>query len=135
MTEVPPFGFPADPADPNDPARDGPPRRRDPARALRRTVEQCAIVFTLPFLVAIGRAALGFENRLLIIERSAAAWAVWSAGIALMVVAALLGLQDLRGKAPAVTGRHTAWWCAGLWVAGLALAFVYAAMVPAPRLR
>lgn len=106
--------------------------RRDPWRGLRKTVAQTVVVFTIPFVFAIGRAALGLGR--LKVHRSAAAWTVWSAGVALMVVAAALGIQFLRGRAPAATGRATVWWCAGLWLAGLILAIVYSTMVPRPTL-
>jgi hypothetical protein len=112
-----------------DPAADEQPRR-DPWRALRKTIGQVVVVFTIPFVFAIGRAALGLSR--LKVHRTPAAWAVWGAGVALMVVASALAIQMLRGRAPAATGRATVWWCAGLWVAGLVLSIVYSAMVPTP---
>jgi hypothetical protein len=107
-----------------------PPPRRDPWRALRKTIGQTVIAFTVLFAFAFGRAALGLS--LLKVHRTAAAWAVWGGGIALMVVASGLAALMLRGKEPALTGRATAWWCAGLWLAGLVLTIVYSGMVPAP---
>ncbi|GAA4246619.1 hypothetical protein [Dactylosporangium darangshiense] len=107
--------------------------RRDPLRALRRTIGQVVVLFTIPFVFAIGQAVLGLGR--VKVDRSAAAWTVWGIGVALMVVASVLAVQMLRGKAPARTGRATAWWCAGIWAAGLVLSIVYTGMVPPPTPR
>ncbi|GAA2381760.1 hypothetical protein [Dactylosporangium salmoneum] len=107
--------------------------RRDPMRALRRTIAQTVVVFTIPFVFAIGRAALGLGR--LKVDRSPAAWTVWGVGVALMVAASALAIQMLRGREPAATGKVTVWWAAGLWATGLVLAIVYSKMVPAPTLR
>ncbi|GAA0722658.1 hypothetical protein Drose_08920 [Dactylosporangium roseum] len=105
--------------------------RRDPWRAVRKSVAQAVVLFTVVYLFIFGRAALGL-GRSRDIERSTAAWTVWTAGIVLMVAGSTLAVQLLRGKEPAATGRRTIWWCAGLWAAGFALASVYSAMVAPP---
>ncbi|MER7282335.1 hypothetical protein ABT369_48680 [Dactylosporangium sp. NPDC000244] len=104
--------------------------RRDPLRALRKTVAQTVCVFTIPFVFAIGRAALGFTK--LKVDRSPAAWTVWGIGIALMLAASALAVQTLRGKAPAALGQRAAWVAGGVWLAGLAFTIVYSQMVPPP---
>ncbi|MGI5244519.1 hypothetical protein [Dactylosporangium sp. CA-139066] len=114
----------------SDPAFDEERPPRDPMRALRKTVSQIVVVFTIPFVFSIVQAALGGGR--LKVDRSPAAWTVWTAGVALMVVASLLAVQSLRGKAPAWTGRSAAWWCAAIWGAGLILTVVYSNMVPPP---
>ncbi|WP_432836462.1 hypothetical protein [Dactylosporangium sp. CA-092794] len=113
-----------------DSAGDGEEAPRDPWRALRRTVSQTVVVFTIPFGFAFGRAALGLSR--LKVDRTPAAWTVWGAGVALMLVASVLAVLALRGRAPQRLGKATAWWCAGLWLAGLVLSIVYSEMVPAP---
>ncbi|MFG2036996.1 hypothetical protein [Dactylosporangium sp. NPDC048998] len=115
--------------EPEPPAEDEAPRR-DPLRALRKTIAQSIVVFTLVFVYAIGQAAFGLSR--VKVHRTPAAWAVWGAGVALMVAASVPAVMMLRGRAPAVTGRATAWWCAAVWLAGLVLTIVYAEMVPAP---
>jgi hypothetical protein len=112
------------------PADDGEAPRRDPLRALRKTIGQTVVVFTIPFAFAFGRAVLGLDR--VQVYRSPAAWVVWGAGIVLMIAASVLAVQMLRGRAPAATGRATAWWCGGVWAVGLVLALVYAGMVPPP---
>jgi hypothetical protein len=106
--------------------------RRDPWRALRKTIAQVVVVFTIPFVFAIGRAALGFSK--LKVERTTAAWTVWGIGVALMVAASALAVQALRGKAPAALGDRAVWAAGGVWLVGLLFAVVYAEMVPAPTL-
>jgi hypothetical protein len=105
--------------------------RRDPWRAVRKTVAQTVVVFTIPFVFAIVQAA--FKVGRLKVDRSPAAWTVWGLGVALMIAASALAIQQLRGKAPAVTGARTAWVAGGGWVAGLVLIIVYAQMVPLPH--
>ncbi|GAA2605551.1 hypothetical protein GCM10010399_40710 [Dactylosporangium fulvum] len=105
--------------------------RRDPWRAVRKSVAQVIVLFTVVYLFVFGRAVLGV-GRSRDIERSTAAWTVWTAGIALMVAGSALAVQLLRGKEPAVTGRRTIWWCAGLWAVGVALALIYSTMVTPP---
>ncbi|WP_432987119.1 hypothetical protein [Dactylosporangium sp. CA-233914] len=100
--------------------------RRDPRRALRKTVAQTVVVFTVPFVFAIGRAALGLTK--LKVDRSPADWGVWGTGVGLMVLASAVAVQALRGRTP----PRAVWWAGGLWLAGLVLAIVYAQMVPPP---
>jgi hypothetical protein len=108
-----------------------PPPPRDALRALRKTVAQVVVVFTIPFVFSIGQAVLGLGK--LKVDRSPAAWTVWSVGVALMVAASALAVQALRGRAPVRTGRSTAWWCLAVWAAGLALIILYSEMVPPPH--
>ncbi|MEV8512808.1 hypothetical protein [Dactylosporangium sp. NPDC051484] len=115
--------------EPEPPAPDQAPRR-DSLRALRKTIAQSVVLFTVVFVFAIGQAALGLSS--VKVHRTPAAWTVWGAGVAVMVVAAVLAVMTLRGREPAATGRATVWWSAGVWLAGLALTIVYAEMVPAP---
>ncbi|WP_433216821.1 hypothetical protein ACQP00_08515 [Dactylosporangium sp. CS-047395] len=104
--------------------------RRDPLRALRRTIAQTTVVFTIPFVVAIGRAAFGAGK--IKIDRTPADWTVWGIGVALMVAASALAIQSLRGKAPAALGERAAWLAGAVWLLGLVFAIVYSQMVPAP---
>ncbi|GAA3457252.1 hypothetical protein [Dactylosporangium matsuzakiense] len=115
------------PIDPDE--EEGRPRR-DPWRALRKTVAQIVVVFTIPFVFAIGRAALGLNK--LKVDRSPADWTVWGIGIALMVAASGLAIQALRGKAPAALGERAAWVAGGVWLLGLVFTIVYSQMVPPP---
>ncbi|MEU7873824.1 hypothetical protein [Dactylosporangium sp. NPDC049140] len=120
-----PRGFESDASEPD---YDAP--RRDPLRALRKTIAQTVVVFTIPFVFAIGRAVFGLGK--LKVDRSPAAWTVWGIGVALMVAASVLAVQALRGKAPAALGERAAWLAGGVWVLGLVFAFVYSQMVPVP---
>jgi hypothetical protein len=106
--------------------------RRDNWRAVRKTVAQIVVVFTIPFVFSLGQAAFGLTR--LKVDRSPAAWTVWGIGIAVMVAASALAIQQLRGKAPAALGKRGAWLAGGLWLVGLVFAFVYSQMVPAPTL-
>ncbi|MER7002622.1 hypothetical protein ABT297_06195 [Dactylosporangium sp. NPDC000555] len=125
--------------EPEPPAEDHAPRR-DPLRALRKTIAQSVVLFTAVFVFAIGQAAFGQTEigksllgaSLVKVHRTPAAWTVWGAGVALMVAASVLAVMTLRGREPAATGRATVWWSAGVWLAGLVLTIVYAEMVPAP---
>jgi hypothetical protein len=108
------------------------PPRRDNWRAVRKTVAQTVVVFTIPFVFALGQAVFGLAK--LKVDRSPAAWTVWGIGITVMVAAALLAIQLLRGKAPAALGDRSAWLAGGLWLVGLVIVFVYSQMVPAPTL-
>jgi hypothetical protein len=98
---------------------------------VRKTVAQTVLIFTIPFLVALGRAVIGYGNADKV-HRSAAAWTVWSTGIALMVAGSVFAVLMLRGREPRATGRNTVWWCGGLWAAGLVLALVYSSMLEPP---
>jgi hypothetical protein len=106
--------------------------RRDNWRAVRKTVAQTVVVFTIPFVFALGRAAFGLTK--FKVDRSPAAWTVWGIGIAVMITASVLAIQLLRGKAPAALGNRSAWLAGGLWLVGLVFVFVYSQMVPAPTL-
>ena len=114
---------------PYDPAEEERPRR-DPWRALRKTVAQIVVVFTIPFVFAIGRAAFGLTK--LKVDRGPADWTVWGVGVALMVAAAALAVQALRGKAPAALGERAAWVAGGVGLLGLVFTAVYSQMVPPP---
>jgi hypothetical protein len=105
--------------------------RRDPWRAVRKTVAQSVLVFTAVFVVALVRAVLG-SGRAAEIHRSAAAWTVWCVGIAFMVAGSVFAVLMLRTKEPRTTSRSAAWWCGGLWAAGFVLALVYSSMVKPP---
>lgn len=104
---------------------------RDPWRAVRKTVAQTVLLFTLPFFFALAQAVLryGAAGK---VHRSAGAWGVWSTGVALMLAGCVFALLMLRGREPRSTGRFTVWWGGGLWAAGLVLTLVYSTMVQPP---
>lgn len=122
MTE-PAKESPESPESPEDAER----APRDSWRALRKTVAQTVLVFTVPFVLAWARAVLGFGNAK--VHRDAGAWTVWSAGVALMVAGSVFAVLLLRGGS---RNRVRAWWCGGLWAAGLGLALSYSTMVDPP---
>ena len=71
---------------------------------------------------------LGLDDDGLKVERGPAAWVVWIAGLAAMVVAALIAVKALRAEDKAAEVRFT-WWCGGLWLAGFVLTTIYSGMV------
>ena len=86
------------------------------------------IAFTVLFLVPLIRLVLGLHDDGLKVERGPAAWVVWIAGLAAMVVAALIAVKALRTEDKAAEVRFT-WWCGGLWLAGFVLTTIYSGMV------
>lgn len=126
----PPDPTPAGSPDGASPAAQRP--GRDAWWAVRRTVAQCVIAFTVLFLLPLLRAVAGVDDGRATVHRSAAAWAVWCAGLALMVAGALFAVQSLRAKQRPRSIRF-AWWCGGLWLAGFVLTVVYSTMVGPPK--
>ncbi|MET7396236.1 hypothetical protein ABZS66_22405 [Dactylosporangium sp. NPDC005572] len=98
--------------------------RRDPWRAVRKSVAQAVVLFTAVFVFGLGRAVFGVGPAG-DVERSTAAWTVWSVGVALMVAGSVVAVQYLRGK----SGIR---WCVTLWVTGLVLTLIYSSMIQPP---
>ncbi|MEV4135363.1 hypothetical protein AB0J72_24705 [Dactylosporangium sp. NPDC049742] len=86
------------------------------------------IAFTVLFLVPLIRLVLGLDSGGPKVERSPAAWTVWLASLAVMVVAALVAVKALRTD-DRTTEVKLSWWCGGLWLVGFALTIAYSGMV------